>query len=166
MKIKKQIPYDFILEELTGTDYDTKPMFGCTAIYVGDKIMLILRKKEEMDEDTGLWVCIPDEYTQEMKAKYPQLKGVSFFSAEDSAWQCLHETNEDFEPLALEFCKMIKKGDPRIGRMPKPKKKKLIAKVEAAAPIHAPKKKKTEQAEAKKARKKLKAQLAAKKRKR
>jgi len=66
-KIKKQIPYDFILEELSGLDLHTRPMFGCIAVYVGDKIMLVLRKKEEMDLDTGIWVCIPDEYTVEMK---------------------------------------------------------------------------------------------------
>lgn len=148
MKIKKQLPYDFVLEELTGTDYYTKPMFGCTAIYVGHKIMLILRKKEKMDDDTGIWICIPDEFTEEVKAEFPQLRGVSFFSDENSAWQCLHETNEDFEPLALQFCKMIKKGDPRIGRIPKPKKKK------------------TEQAKAKKAKKHTKKLAALKKRKR
>ena len=119
---KKQIPYDFILEELTSLDLLTRPMFGCTAIYVGDKIMLVLRKKEKMDLDTGIWVCIPDEFVDEMKKKFPVLKGVTFFESEDSVWQCLRETEEEFEELALTFCKMIKKRDPRIGRTPKPKK--------------------------------------------
>lgn len=129
MKIKKQIPYDFIFDELEGTDYCTKPMFGATAVYVGHKIMLILYKKDvpkndPMINDMGIWVCIPDEHTLEMKAQFPQLRGVSFFENENSAWQCLRETDDDFEELALRFCKMIKKGDPRIGRIPKPKKSK------------------------------------------
>ncbi len=119
---RKQIPYDFILEELAGLDLHTKPMFGCTAIYIGSKIMLILRKKEKMDLDTGIWVCIPDESVQEIKLKFPMLKGVTFFENENSAWQCLGETEEDFEELCLKFCSLIKKGDPRIGRIPKAKK--------------------------------------------
>lgn len=131
MKIKKQIPYDFIFNELDGVDYITKPMFGCTAVYVGHKIVLILYKKDKVEgkknplpEDVGIWVCIPDEYTQEMKKEFPQLRGVSFFENENSAWQCLPESHEDFESLALKFCRLIKKGDPRIGRIPKPKSKK------------------------------------------
>ena len=126
---KKQIPYEFILEELSGLDTHTRPMFGCTAIYVGSKIVLVLRKKEKMDLDTGIWVCIPDEYTLEMKTKFPILKGVTFFENENSAWQCLRETEEEFEALALQFCKMIKKGDPSIGRIPKPKKLKSKKKI-------------------------------------
>ena len=118
----KRVPYDFVLEELSGLDVHTRPMFGCMAVYVGDKIVLVLRKKEEMDLDTGIWVCIPDNYTMEMKAKFPILKGVTFFENENSAWQCLRETEEDFEELSLLFCKMIKKGAPRIGRIPKQKK--------------------------------------------
>jgi hypothetical protein len=122
MKKTRSIPYEFILEELAGLDVHTRPMFGCTAIYVGDKIVLVLRKKEKMDLDTGVWVCIPDEFVDEMKKKFPILKGVTFFENENSAWQCLRETEEDFEELSLQFCKMIKKGDPMIGRIPKPKK--------------------------------------------
>ena len=47
---------------------------------------------------------------------------MTFFENENSAWQCLRETEETFEELSLQFCKMIKKSDPRIGRTPKPKK--------------------------------------------
>ena len=31
---------------------------------------------------------------------------------------------EDFEEVAIEICELIKAGDPRIGVLPKPKKKK------------------------------------------
>jgi hypothetical protein len=77
----------------------------------------------ELDADVGIWLCIPNEHTLEMKAQFPELRGVSFFENENSAWQCLPESHPDFEELALKFCKMIQKGDPRIGRLPKPKPK-------------------------------------------
>ncbi len=122
VKPKKQVPYSYVLDELSSLDLHTNPMFGCTAVYVGPKIMLVLRKKAEMDLDTGIWVCIPDEFVVEMKKMFPILKGVTFFNNENSAWQNIRETEPDFEEVSLEICKLIKKGDPRIGRVPKPKK--------------------------------------------
>jgi hypothetical protein len=159
-KIKKRPPYEFILDELEGMDLSIRRMFGCTAVYVGLKIMLVMYKPDrpqvrdetfefsedqnrkesatekssqknsgsqssssDLDADVGIWLCIPNEHTLEMKAQFPELRGVSFFENENSAWQCLPESNPDFEELVLKFCKMIKRGDVRIGRLPKPKKK-------------------------------------------
>jgi len=98
-------------------------MFGCTAVYVASKIVLVLRKKEASDQDTGVWVCIPDEHVAAMKERYRMLRGVSFFEDPNSAWQVLHESDPAFEDTALELCSMIKKGTPLIGRVPKVKSK-------------------------------------------
>ena len=129
-KVSKRPPYEFILDELAGLDLHTRRMFGCTAIYVGEKIMFVMYKPapngsspNALDGDIGIWVCIPNEHTLSMKSEFPQLRGVSFFQDENSAWQCLPESEPEFEELALKFCKMIKRGDLRIGRIPKPKKK-------------------------------------------
>jgi len=121
-KVRKPIPFEFVLDELSALDLHTRPMFGCTAVYIGSKIVLVLRKKEKMDADTGIWVCIPDEHVAVMKERFGMLRGVSFFEDPDSAWQVLHETDPAFEETALQFCSMIKKGTPLIGRVPKQKK--------------------------------------------
>ena len=149
-KTKKKPPYEFILDELSGLDVQTRRMFGCTAVYVGDKIVFVMYKPDRqsvedeinprsgdggsgvLDQDIGIWVCIPNEHTVSMKKEFPQLRGVSFFPDENSAWQCLPEEHPDFEVLALKFCSMVKKGDPRIGRLPKPKKKKPVRKTPPA----------------------------------
>jgi len=139
-KIKKRPPYEFILDELAGLDLTTRRMFGCTAVYVGPKIMFVMYKPDPLneedefiedgknktavlDQDIGIWVCIPSEHAREVKSEFPQLRGVSFFQNENSAWQCLPESHPDFEEQALKFCRLIQKGDSRIGRLPKPKKK-------------------------------------------
>jgi hypothetical protein len=123
IKTKKPVPFEFVLEELSRLDLYTRPMFGCTAVYVGEKIVLVLRKKEKTDADTGIWVCIPDEHVAAMKREFPMLRGVSFFEDPDSAWQTLHESEPGFEELAMRICELIRKRDPRIGRVPKRKKR-------------------------------------------
>ena len=158
-KLKKHPPYEFILDELADLDLTTRRMFGCTAVYVGPKIMFVMYKPDRstddegiktgasLDQDIGIWVCIPSEHTRVMKAEFPQLKGVSFFQDENSAWQCLPESHPDFEELALKFCKMIQKGDPRIGRLPKqkskPKSKKKKSKTKKPAGKNPPARKKS-----------------------
>ena len=126
-KTKKNPPYAFVTEALSGTDLRMRAMFGCTAVYVGEKITFVLCDREAMREDIGVWVCIPDEFTKPMKEAYPDLRGVSFFENENSAWQCLPASNPRFEELALHFCAMARRGDPRIGRIPKTKQTKRHA---------------------------------------
>ncbi len=119
--MKKSVPFEFVLEALAGSDVRTRPMFGCTAVYVGELICFILCDREKMIEDRGIWVCIPDQQVQGMKEEFRELRGVSFFEDESSVWQLLPESHERFEERALLFCTLVKRGDPRIGRLPKKK---------------------------------------------
>lgn len=120
---RRATPFEFVLEALAGLEVHTRPMFGCTAVYVGEKIVLVLRKKEKADADTGIWVCIPDDQVAGMKREFTMLRGVSFFEDPDSAWQVLPESEPEFEEIALKLCALIRKRDPRIGRVPKKKSK-------------------------------------------
>jgi hypothetical protein len=42
-KQRKPIPHAFVLDAISTLSPHTRPMFGCLAIYVRDKIVLILR---------------------------------------------------------------------------------------------------------------------------
>jgi hypothetical protein len=44
-KQRKPIPHAFVLDAISTLSPYTRPMFGCLAIYVKDKIVLILRDK-------------------------------------------------------------------------------------------------------------------------
>lgn len=50
-KRKKTIPFEFALDELDGASPYTKPMFGAVGVYVGDKIVFILRDRPTSPED-------------------------------------------------------------------------------------------------------------------
>ncbi len=50
-KLKKSIPFDFVIEELSSIGPTVKAFFGAHGIYRDEVILFILRKKEE---HTGL----------------------------------------------------------------------------------------------------------------
>ena len=53
-KQRKPIPHAFVLDAISTLSPYTRPMFGCLAIYVKDKIMLILRDKPTNTADNGV----------------------------------------------------------------------------------------------------------------
>ena len=101
-------------------------MFGCHAIYTRGKIVLILRKKENYTESNGVWVAIAPEHHAEMKKIMPPLRPLTLF--ETSAWLNLHDQIVDFEERVIDACELILKNDARIGKIPKPRKKKSASK--------------------------------------
>ena len=73
-KIKKIPPYDFILEELGRIVTSIKPMFGAYGIYRDEQILMILRKKEKYDNDTGMWLAVSDGNHESIRKTLPELR--------------------------------------------------------------------------------------------
>ena len=61
-KQRKPIPHEFVLDALSALSPCTRPMFGCLAIYVKDKIVLILRDKPAKPADNGVWLATTEEH--------------------------------------------------------------------------------------------------------
>lgn len=118
-KLKKLPPYYFILEELGSHVTDIKPMFGAYGVYRGSEILMILRKKEKYDNDTGMWLGVVDGEYASIKKEIPELRDLEMFGTGPTAWQVLGEDLANFEEVALQICELIKRRDKRIGRTPK-----------------------------------------------
>lgn len=119
---KKPIPFDFVLEELSSLNPRTNPMFGCTAIYVGEKIIFILRKKEGgPTEDNGIWLATTGEHHESLKKDFPHMRSIAVFGPGPTGWQVLPEDAADFEESVFRVCEFVKNQDPRIGKVPKAK---------------------------------------------
>jgi hypothetical protein len=125
VKSTKKIPFDFILDELFSLDPVVKPMFGCHAIYVGEKIMLIVRDKAGVHEESnGVWIATSFEHHPSLKKEFQSLLPVSILTVQgrETAWQMLHKDDDNFETHVLKICNYIKKRDERFGKIPKKKK--------------------------------------------
>jgi hypothetical protein len=123
MKKVKTIPFNFVIEELDRLKPAVKPMFGCHAIYVRNKIVLILRRKEEGQADNGVWMATTGEHHESLKKEFPSMRGIKIFGSE-SGWQVLPEDADDFEESVIRACELILRNDARIGKIPKPRARK------------------------------------------
>jgi hypothetical protein len=94
-------------------------MFGCLAVYVGDKIVLILRDKRDGTPDNGVWLATTEEHHESLRREFPNMRSVYIFKKEVTAWQVLPADAVDFEEAALHACELVLARDPRIGKVPK-----------------------------------------------
>lgn len=115
---RKPVPHAFVLDELASLDPVTRPMFGCTAVYVEDKIVLILRDKPAPSSDNGVWLATTEEHHASLRAEFPNMQSISVLGAGVTGWQMLPADAPDFEEAALRACELVRARDPRIGKVP------------------------------------------------
>jgi hypothetical protein len=115
----KRVPHEFVLDAIAAVSPRTRPMFGCVAVYVEEKIVLILRDKPAAKADNGVWLATTAEHHESLRREFPQMRSIGVLGKEVTGWQVLHADAVDFEEAALRACELILQGDPRIGKVPK-----------------------------------------------
>lgn len=117
-KQRKVVPHEFVLDAIAPRLPWTHPMFGCLAVYVEDKIVLILRDKREETADNGVWLATTEEYHESLRREFPNMRSIQVFGKEVTGWQVLPADAPDFEEAALRACELIVARDARIGKVP------------------------------------------------
>ncbi len=117
-KQRKAIPHAFVLDTISTLSPYTRPMFGCLAIYVKDKIVLILRDKPTNTADNGVWLATIQEHHQSLRREFPTMRSIQVLGKRITGWQVLPADALDFESAALRACELVLAGDPRIGKIP------------------------------------------------
>lgn len=120
-KKRKPVPHEFVLDALSAMAPETRPMFGCLAVYVGEKIVLVLRDKPTYPEDNGVWLATTLEHHQSLQREFPNMRSIHVLGKQVTGWQVLPVEAADFESAAIRACELILAGDPRIGKIPKRK---------------------------------------------
>ena len=119
---KKKVPFEFVLDELANLEPWTRPMFGCTAVYVGERIVFILRDKNKKDADDGVWVATTKQHHSSLRRELPNLRSIRVLGAGVTGWQILPVDAADFEESVRMACALVRAGDARIGKVPQPRK--------------------------------------------
>ena len=120
---KKPIPFEFVLDLLERAGPVVKPMFGFYAVYLGEKIVMVLSDKPGAAGDNGIWIATAPEHHESLKQEFPEMRSLVQFGPGPTGWQNLPADGDDFEDSAHRLCRLLIKGDPRIGKVPQRKRK-------------------------------------------
>lgn len=115
----KPVPHEFVLDELAPLSPVTRPMFGCVAVYVEEKIMLALRDKPKSRSDNGIWLATTTAHHDSLRREFPRMRSIRVLGKEPTQWQLLPADDPEFEAAAMRACRLILARDPRIGKVPK-----------------------------------------------
>jgi hypothetical protein len=118
---RKSAPYPFILEALIPLNPEVRPMFSGFAVYLGDKIVLMLRDSPKQPEDNGVWLVFSEvaKLTDAgIRRDFPSLRIIGLLGGKIDHWRLIPADSPTFESEALHACELLLKHDLRIGRVP------------------------------------------------
>jgi hypothetical protein len=112
-KKKKQHPLLWVVESLMEEpSYLEKPMFGCLAIYLHGRLMLVLASGEEPWD--GLLIPTEHQFHDAILKEFRDVVQHSVLKK----WLYLPEATEDFESVASDIVEAVRMNDPRFGVEP------------------------------------------------
>src|SRR5580658_1737223 len=117
IKPRKAVPHEFVLDAIAELAPETRPMFGCLAVYVKEKIVLILRDKPGSAADNGVWLATTKEHHESLRAEFSQMRSIEVLGKKVTGWQVIPADAPDFEEAALRACELVVARDPRIGKL-------------------------------------------------
>lgn len=132
-KARKAVPFEFVLDLLAPLSPETRPMFGCLAVYVDERIVLILRDREnDATDDNGVWLATQREHHESLRRELPQMRSIRVLGSGETHWQNIPVDEPGFEEAVHRVCALIRSGDPRIGKVPKRRSPKPGARADSA----------------------------------
>lgn len=120
-KIKRKLPYEFVLEALASAEPEVRRMFSGYAVYVGDRIMLMLREHARSPQDNGVWLVLAegvDPADRGLAREFPSLRRIELLGNKIGHWRLIPSDSATFETEALHACELVLRRDARIGRIP------------------------------------------------
>jgi hypothetical protein len=112
-RIRKQHPLLWVVESLMEEpSYLEKPMFGCLAIYLHGRLMLVLASGEEPWD--GLLIPTEHQFHDAILKEFRKVVQHSVLKK----WFYLPEATEDFETVASDIVEAVRMNDQRFGVEP------------------------------------------------
>jgi len=123
VKSKKTVPFQFAIDALSSLEPQVRPMFGCHAVYIGRRIVLILRDRAAHPEINGVWIATSREHHHSLRKIFPKMRSIEVLGRDPTNWQMIPAESADFERAVLRACDLIHRGDRRIGKFPTPRRR-------------------------------------------
>ena len=120
-KPKKNPPHEFVIDALAPLHPEVRRMFSGFSVYVGDRIVLMLREHAKSPRDNGVWLVLSegtDPKDRKLKREFPSLRLIELLGGTIGHWLLIPSDGPNFESEALHACDLLLRHDPRIGRIP------------------------------------------------
>jgi hypothetical protein len=119
ISVKRQTPYQFVLDELLPLRPAIRQMFGFTYVYLDEKLLLSLRESVKQPQYNGVWLYTQAEHIESLRREFDLLPRRYFWKSakSGSGWVILASGLEEFEEYAFRACELILRGDQRVGRV-------------------------------------------------
>ena len=120
-KPKRKVPHSFVLEALDSLSPEVRPMFSGFAVYVGNRLLLMLRDSLKTPQDNGVWLVLAegmDPADAGLRRELPSLRLIETVRGKIGHWLLIPSDGEGFESEALRACELVLRGDRRLGRVP------------------------------------------------
>jgi hypothetical protein len=118
---KRNPPHAFVLEALEPLHPEVRRMFSGFAVYVGNRLMCMLRESERSPQDNGVWLVLSEETNpadRKLRREFPSLREIDLLNKKIGHWLLLPSDGTDFESEALHACDLLLRHDRRFGRIP------------------------------------------------
>ena len=122
---RRTAPHQFVLEALMPLEPEVRPMFSGFAVYVGDKIVLMLRDSLKSPADNGVWLVFSESARLDdagILRDFPSLRTIELLAGKIGHWRLIPSDSPTFESEALRACELLLTKDPRLGRVPQSRK--------------------------------------------
>jgi hypothetical protein len=120
-KPKRKPPHPFIVEALAPLNPEVRPMFSGFAVYVGDRLVLMLRDAAKSARDNGVWLVLSeatDPADEGLRREFPSLRRIELLGNKIGHWLVIPSDSPSFEKEALHACDLLLRHDVRLGRIP------------------------------------------------
>lgn len=125
-KAKKRVPHEFVVEALAEAHPEVRRMFSGYAVYLGNRLALMLRDHADSPQDNGVWLVLAEGVNpadpstrQGLRREFPSLRTIELLGGAIGHWLLIPSDGAEFESEALHACELLLRRDPRLGRVPK-----------------------------------------------
>jgi hypothetical protein len=121
-KQKQKPPHAFVLEALAPLDPEVRRMFSGFNVYIGDRLVCMLRDHPQSPRDNGLWLVLSETTNpadRQLRREFPSLRRIELLGGMIGHWLLVPSDGPDFEKEALHACDLLLRHDSRLGRIPK-----------------------------------------------
>ena len=120
-KPKQKPPHAFVLEALMPLNPEVRRMFSGFAVYLGDRIVCMLRDHPKSPRDNGVWLVLSETTNPtdpELRLAFPSIRSIELLGNKIGHWLLIPSDSPSFEREALHACDLLLRHDSRIGRIP------------------------------------------------